>query len=95
MDNQADFTLNMSNFGDLPGFVNEQQPNGLRFIFILDPAINVEKPDYATHERAMQKGVYITWHNDTLQPDTDCATSPGNCQDLDDVMLGYVICFQH
>lgn len=93
MDNQADFTLNMSHFGDLPGFVNEERTKGLRFIFILDPAINVEKENYTTHDRALEKGVYITWHNDSLQPDSDCNASPGNCQHLENIMLAYVTFF--
>ena len=91
MDNQADFTIG-PNFQDLPGFVSEQAPNGLRFFPILDPAINTEKQNinYLTHTRAMEAGAYITWYNETLQPESNCTISPGNCQPLDNVMLGYV-----
>ena len=89
-DNQADFTLNMTSFGDLPQFVNESASQGLRFIPILDPAINTEKENYRTHLNSMANQVYITWSNDSLQPDKDCTGSPGNCQPLDNVMLGYV-----
>jgi len=89
MDVQADFTLG-ENFTDLAELVNELHDQGLRFIPILDPAINTEKPGYLTHERAMQSKVYITWYNDTLQPNKNCTASPGDCQELDNVMQGYV-----
>ncbi len=91
MDNQADFTLG-PNFLTLPDFVREQAPGGLRFIPILDPAINTEKKNinYLTHTNALAAGAYITWYNDTLQPESDCDVSPGNCQPLENVMLGYV-----
>ncbi|XP_046463507.1 sucrase-isomaltase, intestinal-like isoform X2 [Daphnia pulex] len=91
MDNQADFTLG-PNFQDLPDFVIEQAVGGLRFIPILDPAINTEKVNinYTTHTNAMNVGAYITWYNDTLQPDGNCTTSSSNCQPLDNIMLGYV-----
>lgn len=90
-DNQADFTLNMTNFGDLALFVTESASQGLRFIPILDPAINTEKGEnYQTHINALVKNVYITWANDSLQPDNNCTSSPGNCQPLSNVMLAYV-----
>lgn len=91
MDNQADFTLGPT-FLDLPEFVKEQAVGGLRFIPILDPAINTEKTniDYPTHTNAMLAGAYITWFNDTLQPNSDCSAFPDDCQPLDNVMLGYV-----
>jgi hypothetical protein len=91
MDNEADFTLG-PNFIDLPDFVREQAVGGLRFIPILDPAINTEKVNinYTTHTNAMDAGAYITWYNDTLQPDGNCTNSPSNCQPLDNIMLGYV-----
>lgn len=91
MDNAADFTIGQ-NFSDLPDFVESEALNGLRFIPILDPAINTEKTNinYTVHENAMAAGAYITWYNDTLQPSGDCEASPGNCQPLDNVMLGYV-----
>lgn len=91
MDHQADFTLG-ENFTNLPEFVRNEAQNGLRFIPILDPAINTEKTniDYVTHTNAMQAGAYITWYNDTLQPSDNCTASPGDCQFLDNIMLGYV-----
>ena len=92
MDEQADFTFGQ-NFTDLPAFVRESLSNGLRFIPILDPAINTEKENYAAHTNAMASKVYITWYNDTLQPNKNCTASPGDCQPLDNVMLGYVIRF--
>lgn len=89
MDNRADFTLGPT-FLDLPDFVREQAVGGLRFIPILDPAINTEKMNYSSHTNAMQAGAYITWFNNTLQPNSDCYVSPGDCQPLENVMLGYV-----
>lgn len=91
MDHEADFTIG-ENFTSLPEFVRTEKKNGLRFIPILDPAINTEKTNivYAPHLNAMEADAYITWYNSTLQPSKDCTSSPGNCQPLDDVMLGYV-----
>ena len=81
----------MTNFGDLPQFVTESARQGLRFIPILDPAINTEKGDsYQTHINAMANNVYITWANNSLQPNSNCTSSPGNCQPLSNVMLAYV-----
>lgn len=89
MDEQAIFTLG-PNFADLPQYVERLQSEGMRFILILDPFVNTEKPSYATHERAMENDVYIKWLNSTYQPSADCASSPADCQNLTDVMLGYV-----
>lgn len=89
MDNQADFTLG-ANFKDLPDFVREEAERGVRFIPILDPAINTEKANYQTHANAMANNVYITWFNKTLQPSGNCTASPKDCQGLNDVMQGYV-----
>ena len=81
----------MTNFGDLPQFVTEAATKGLRFIPILDPAINTEKGDsYHTHINALANNVYITWANESLQPDNNCTSSPGNCQPLSNIMLAYV-----
>lgn len=89
MDHQADFTIG-ENFTDLGDFVRSESANGLRFIPILDPAINTEKESYLAHDNALGAGVYVTWYNDTLQPSKNCTASPDNCQPLDNIMLGYV-----
>ena len=89
MDNQADFTIGQR-FADLPDYVAAVKANGTRFILILDPAINSEKDNYPSYDRGFDSDVYIKWYNDTLQPPSDCAASPSNCQNVTDVMLGYV-----
>ena len=89
MDEQAIFTLG-ANFTQLPDYVSTVKSQGVRFILILDPFVNTEKADYATHDNAMAADVYIKWYNDTYQPPKDCATNPTTCQNLTDVMLGYV-----
>lgn len=88
MDERADFTFG-SNFTDLPDYI-ANSTESLRFILILDHVINTEKDNYGVHQRAMESDVYIKWENGT-KPDGDCNKSPNNCQDLDDIMLGYVI----
>ena len=92
MDHRADFTIG-KHFQTLPSYVHESAADGLRFILIIDHVINTEKLDYPTHKLALEKNVYITWGNATtgLQPEADCKISPHQCQDLGDVMLGYVI----
>jgi len=89
MDEQAIFTLGV-NFTGLPNYVAEIKEEGTRFILILDPFVNTEKSSYVTHERAMEKDVYIKWFNSSYQPSPDCTTNPTTCQNLTDVMLGYV-----
>jgi maltase-glucoamylase len=79
----------MVNFGDLPQFVAEHVSQGVRFIVILDPAINTEKNNHQAHINAMANQVCITWANGK-QPDKNCTASPGNCQPLDNVILGYM-----
>jgi len=91
MDYRADFTIG-KNFKDLPTYVSTTSADGLRFIVIIDHVVNTERSNYATHTSAMEKKVYITWGNATtgLQPEANCTISPHNCQDLGDVMLGYL-----
>ena len=90
MDEQAIFILGV-NFTGLPNYVAEIKAEGTRFILILDPFVNTEKSSYVTHERAMEKDVYIKWFNSSYQPSPDCTTNPTTCQNLTDVMLGYVM----
>jgi len=87
MDERADFTFG-SNFTDLPDYIANSNES-LRFILILDHVINTEKDNYGVHKRAMESDVYIKWEDGT-KPDGDCNKSPNNCQDLDDIMLGYL-----
>ena len=42
MDRNLDFTVNPSNFSNLPEYVKDIKKDGLRFVVILDPVINVE-----------------------------------------------------
>ncbi|CAL8350989.1 unnamed protein product [Lota lota] len=61
MDRQMNFVLNPK-FAGLPALVNRMRSEGMRFIFILDPAIaaNETKP-YPAFDRGVAKDVFIKW----------------------------------
>lgn len=42
MDRRLDFTYDKENFAGLPEYIRQVKSDGLRFIIILDPAINAE-----------------------------------------------------
>jgi len=61
MDGWRDFTLDQTNFGDLPAYVEELKQQGTRFIIILDPAIYYLSTDgsYPTFDRGNQYDVWV------------------------------------
>ncbi|XP_052438648.1 sucrase-isomaltase, intestinal-like [Carassius gibelio] len=63
MERQMDFTLDQENFKGLPTLVDQMRAEGMRFIFILDPAIagNETKGSYPAFETGIQKDVFIKW----------------------------------
>uniref|UniRef100_A0A8C1F2X9 alpha-glucosidase n=1 Tax=Cyprinus carpio carpio TaxID=630221 RepID=A0A8C1F2X9_CYPCA len=63
MERQMDFTLDQVNFKGLPALVDQMRAEGMRFIFILDPAIagNETKGSYPAFDTGIEKNVFIKW----------------------------------
>ncbi|KAF6720919.1 Maltase-glucoamylase, intestinal [Oryzias melastigma] len=61
MERQLDFVLD-SEFQGLPALVDRMRGEGMRFIFILDPAISGNETDpYPAFERGVAQDVFIKW----------------------------------
>ncbi|KAK3600456.1 hypothetical protein CHS0354_037863 [Potamilus streckersoni] len=82
MHERLDFTIDKVNFGGLPEYVQQLKTEGIRFIIILDPALNSEVANYSAYERGFQKDIFIKWPHGT-SPDSKYANNT-------DIMLGYV-----
>ncbi|XP_073706325.1 sucrase-isomaltase, intestinal-like [Garra rufa] len=63
MERQMDFTLDQKHFKGLPALVDQMRAEGMRFIFILDPAIagNETKGSYPAFDTGIEKDVFIKW----------------------------------
>ncbi|XP_066540681.1 sucrase-isomaltase, intestinal [Hoplias malabaricus] len=62
MERQLDFKLDMKNFRGLPDLVDRMRRDGMRFIFILDPAISGNETEpYASFENGKSADVFIKW----------------------------------
>ncbi|KFD51735.1 hypothetical protein M513_07432 [Trichuris suis] len=69
MSENADFTVDPNNFHDLPDLVTKtRRENGLRWVFIVDPAINIARKDYAPLDSAPMKDVFIKWPDERFVP---------------------------
>ncbi|KAJ8368020.1 hypothetical protein SKAU_G00080480 [Synaphobranchus kaupii] len=60
MDRQLDFTLD-KNFAGLPALVDRMREEGMKFVFILDPAISGNETAYPAFDRGVQDDVFIKW----------------------------------
>ncbi|XP_064158335.1 sucrase-isomaltase, intestinal [Anguilla rostrata] len=60
MERQLDFVLD-KNFKGLPALVDQMRNEGMKFIFILDPAISGNETAYPAFERGVQDDVFIKW----------------------------------
>ncbi|XP_077421965.1 sucrase-isomaltase, intestinal [Vanacampus margaritifer] len=60
MNRQLDFVLDPE-FAGLPSLVNNMRNEGMRFIFILDPAISANETDYPAFDRGIAADVFIKW----------------------------------
>uniref|UniRef100_A0A1A8MEA5 Sucrase-isomaltase (Alpha-glucosidase) n=2 Tax=Nothobranchius pienaari TaxID=704102 RepID=A0A1A8MEA5_9TELE len=60
MERQLDFVLD-SDFKGLPALVDSMRKEGMRFIFILDPAISGNETNYPAFERGKAADVFIKW----------------------------------
>uniref|UniRef100_A0A671MMG6 alpha-glucosidase n=1 Tax=Sinocyclocheilus anshuiensis TaxID=1608454 RepID=A0A671MMG6_9TELE len=63
MERQMDFTLDKVNFKGLPALVDNMRAEGMRFIFILDPAIaaNETKGSYPAFDTGFETDIFIKW----------------------------------
>uniref|UniRef100_M4AS73 Maltase n=1 Tax=Xiphophorus maculatus TaxID=8083 RepID=M4AS73_XIPMA len=60
MERQLDFVVD-SQFEGLPRLVDKMRGEGMRFIFILDPAISGNETDYKAFSRGIEADVFIKW----------------------------------
>ncbi|XP_017279452.1 maltase-glucoamylase, intestinal [Kryptolebias marmoratus] len=60
MERQLDFVLD-SDFKGLPALVDSMRKEGMKFIFILDPAISGNETNYPAFERGKEADVFIKW----------------------------------
>ncbi|XP_075905811.1 sucrase-isomaltase, intestinal [Nelusetta ayraudi] len=60
MERQLDFVLS-PDFAGLPALVDNMRSEGMRFIFILDPAISGNETDYPAFTRGKEADVFIKW----------------------------------
>ncbi|XP_061924131.1 sucrase-isomaltase, intestinal [Entelurus aequoreus] len=60
MDRQLNFVLD-PNFAGLPALVETMRKDGMRFIFILDPAISGNETNYPAFDRGKAADVFIKW----------------------------------
>ncbi|CAF1467623.1 unnamed protein product, partial [Didymodactylos carnosus] len=56
-----DFTWDHTRFKNLPEFINSLHEQGMKFITILDPAIDSEKENYSTFLEGQKKDIWIKW----------------------------------
>ncbi|XP_062860469.1 sucrase-isomaltase, intestinal [Trichomycterus rosablanca] len=63
MERQLNFVLD-KNFTGLPALVDDMRKEGMRFIFILDPAISGNESSYPAFERGVKDDVFIKWPAD-------------------------------
>ncbi|KAK2899547.1 sucrase-isomaltase, intestinal-like [Channa argus] len=63
MNRQLDFVLD-PDFQNLPSLVDEMRGDGMRFIFILDPAISGNETAYPAFQRGKEADVFIKWPSD-------------------------------
>ncbi|XP_052008312.1 sucrase-isomaltase, intestinal-like [Xyrauchen texanus] len=63
MERQLDFTLDQKNFKGLPALVDRMRGEGMRFIFILDPAISANETEntYPAFDHGIEQDVFIKW----------------------------------
>ncbi|KAM9853733.1 sucrase-isomaltase, intestinal [Aulostomus maculatus] len=60
MDRQLNFKLDPE-FSGLPALVDDMRKEGMRFIFILDPAISGNETSYPAFDRGLEADVFIKW----------------------------------
>jgi alpha-glucosidase (family GH31 glycosyl hydrolase) len=58
---RLDFTWDPVNFNGLPEYIDWLHANGMKFITILDPAIDSEEPNYDVFTEGQKADVWIKW----------------------------------
>lgn len=61
---RLDFTWNPVDFDGLPEFVDWLHNQGMKFITILDPAIDSEEKDYSVYTDGQKADIWIKWPKD-------------------------------
>ncbi|CAF1383171.1 unnamed protein product [Adineta ricciae] len=61
---RLDFTWNPVDFDGLPEYVDWLHENGMKFITILDPAIDSEEKNYLTFTEGQKANIWIKWPED-------------------------------
>ncbi len=67
MDGKKDFTLDMTNFAELPSLADEIKNDGYHFVIILDPAIAADD-SYSSYIKGVEKDVFVKWANSSIKP---------------------------
>lgn len=62
--NQTDFTYNKVGFADLPQFIDHLHSIGMKFVTILDPAIDSQQSNYSAFDLGQQQNIWIKWPAD-------------------------------
>ena len=62
--NRLDFTWDPINFDGLPEFVDSLHTSGMKFITILDPAIDSEAKNYSVYDEGQKADIWIKWPED-------------------------------
>ena len=58
---QLDFTWDPIRFKGLPEYIRWLHEQGMKFITILDPAIDSEEPDYEVYQLGQKDNIWIKW----------------------------------
>ncbi|KAK2727592.1 hypothetical protein QYM36_008166, partial [Artemia franciscana] len=89
MENQTDFTISPE-FDGIKDFIAETKATGLRWIPILDPAIDTERMNYSVHSAALEANIYFTWPNSSYVSEGTDYYDDYERLGNKSVMLGYV-----
>jgi len=83
-----DFTLDNKNFGDLPELMKSTKDEmGLRWLLILDPAIQANDSSYETYTDGVKNDVFIKWSKSVEIKDRN---NPPNVDVDHDILYGRV-----
>ncbi|CAF0869288.1 unnamed protein product [Adineta steineri] len=59
--NRLDFTFDPINFKDIPEYIDWLHANGMKFITMLDPAIDTEAKDYPVYTEGQKADIWMKW----------------------------------
>ncbi len=71
MDRFRDFKIDQDKFGGIPDYVRQKQTEGLRFISILDPAIDVNSDNYTAAKEGIKRNIFVRWADNVTIPATN------------------------